>query len=202
MGKERRTICKTAKSMRFRRFLLAFVLAVTAVVSASILSASRACAHDPRFACSPRSASKPVTIPDPTKSWAFYGRLAAGQQDHYVFTTVEPLRVPISLLVDLRDASDPTRPGATLYDDSGTALATVDLSRATRFYEPFSRVNYLTSSDRSILLMPGRYTIIVTVHDGRSPQRYALAVGEREGFSVLEIPFLAGAIYRIHNRRF
>ena len=186
-----------------KRVLLVLAAVIVVLVIAEIFSAGRACAHDPRFACSPRSESNPIVISDATKSWAFYGRLAGDQEDHYVVTTASGAqRIPMSILVDVRDAANPARPRATLYDQSGRTLASVDLANAQPFYEPFSRVRYLTSPERLVDLGAGTFTIVIAMQHGGAAQRYTFAFGRDERFGVLEIPYLLGAIYRVHNRRF
>ena len=177
---------------------LAFLVAVTLV--SGVLSASVACAHDPRFACSPRDA-RPVVIADPEKSWAFYGHLAPGRPDRYLVRAPAAFAVPVQLLVDRRDAANPARPLATIVDGSGKTLATIAIDRNDTFFEPFSRVTYLESPDRIVRFPAGTTWIDVAMHGGDS-QRYTLAVGSEERFSALEVPYLLGAVYRIHARSF
>jgi hypothetical protein len=107
----------------------------------------------------------------------------------------------VQLLVDQRDAVNPARPAATI-SASGRALATIDLVRAQAFYEPFSGVTYFESPARVVAFPAGTSTITVTMHGGGTAQRYVLAVGSQERFSVWEMPYLLGAVYRIHTRRF
>ena len=45
-------------------------------------------------------------------------------------------------------------------------------------------------------------TVVVSMQGGSTPQRYVFAVGEEERFSLLEMPYLLGAAYRIHERKF
>jgi len=167
---------------------------------AGVFSAGTACAHDPRFACSPRPASSPVAIGDVVKSWAFYGRLASPQRDYYDFSTAVPLRIPVDLLVDKRDAANPARPSLIVEGANQREIMRLDLSNPGTFDEPFSRVSYLSKSGE-LDLAPGRYTAVVSM-SGRSPQRYTFAIGRDERFGILEIPYVLGAVYRIHNRDF
>lgn len=185
-----------------KRALLAIAIALFVLVTADAFLAGRACAHDPRFVCSPRSRNDPVVVSDPKKSWAFYGDLGAGDTDHYLIQTPQTIAVPVQVLVDQRDAVNPARPVVTVAAASGRAIATIDLKRAQPFYEPFSRVTYLQSADRVLTLRAGTSTITVAMRGGDAPQRYALAVGSDERFSVFEMPYLIGAVYRIHTRRF
>ncbi len=178
------------------------VAAFVVLFAAGVLSAGTACAHDPRFACSPRGADRPIRIADPTKSWAFYGDLGPRELDRYVFEVKRAAAIPANLLVDVRDAANPARPVAVVANARGTTVATLDLRAPVRFYEPFSHVHYLSSPVERLALQPGRYTIDVTMHGGTAPQRYTLAVGADERFGLTEIPFVLGAIYRIHNRKF
>lgn len=165
-------------------------------------SALPACAHDPRFVCSPRDAAHPVVVPDPQKSWAFYGGLRPGQRDVFTFTAARPLKVPWSLLIDRRDAPNPARPEATLADASGHPLARLDLRGAKPFYEPFSRSTYLESPDRTLDLPPGTYRIEVAMTGGGARQRYVIAIGEDERFGIGEVPYVLGAIGRIRALRY
>lgn len=185
-----------------KRALVLIAIVLLALFCAGVLSAARACAHDPRFACSPRDASNPVVITDPQKSWAFYGHLEGGRQDFYEIETPKTVDVSVQLLVDRRDADNPARPVARVADASGRLIATIDLVRMHQFYEPFSRVTYLESPDRIVRLPAGTSTVVVGMRAGAAPQRYTLAIGSDERFSILEIPYLLGAVARIHARRF
>lgn len=185
-----------------RRFVIAILVALVLIITAGAFSAQTACAHDPRFACSPRDATHPIVISDPAKSWAFYGRLSEGQEEYYSIQASSKIRVPIGILLDIRDAANPARPVASFYDRYGTLVGRIALSHPTRFYEPFSRVDYLSSGEREIPLAPGRSTVVIAMRGGSQPQRYAFAIGRDERFSVLELPYVAGALYRIHARKF
>ncbi len=185
-----------------QRVLLVLLASVALVVVAGIFSAGRACAHDPRFACSPRPASNPILISDPAKSWAFYGRLAGGGEDRYVVKTAVPQQIPANILIDTRDTLNPARPRATFYDVRGKTLATLDMRYAQPFYEPFSRVHYLSSPIRVITFQPGTTTIVIAMRGGNASQRYTFALGRDERFDLLEIAYLGGALYRIHNRKY
>ena len=176
----------------------AIALAVWVVVGS--LTAQTACAHDPRFVCSPRPQSHPVLIPDAGKSWAYYGSLASGQHDAFVFSIDRPLDVPWQLLVDRRDAFNPARPQATLSGPGGVAARVT--SEDTAFYEPFSRLSYVTSPDRTLHLQPGAYAVDVTMVRGDRPQRYVMAIGSAERFGLGEIPYVLGAIARIRAQRY
>lgn len=165
-------------------------------------TAQVACAHDPRFICSPRSAEHPVRIPDVGKSWAYYGGIGRGQSDTFAFTVDRTTQAPWNLLVDVRDANNAARPSATLYNAAGSAIARVGFADgATTFYEPFSRESYLESRTVNLSLSPGRYSVVVTM-PAAAPQRYVMAIGEAERFSPLEIPYVIGAIARIRALRY
>ena len=178
------------------------VAALAVVLIAGVFSANSACAHDPRFACSPRAASDSIDIPDPTKSWAYYGRLAPRTEDHYRFTMRDAARIPVSVLVDVRDGANPARPVVTILDEHAKIVARVDLSDPVTLVEPFSRVTYISSKDRLVTLERGAYTMLVAMQGATAEQRYTVAIGSAERFSIFEIPYVAGAIYRIHNRKF
>lgn len=185
-----------------KRALVAIVTSIAVVVVVGALSAGRACAHDPRFVCSPRPPADAVVVRDAAKSWAFYGRLSAVQSDHFTVSTARAIRVPTSLLVDERDAANPARPYLSVYDRRGSKVASIDMNRIESFYEPFSRVRYLSSQERSVQLSAGTYDFVVAMHGARSAQRYTLALGSEERFGVAELPFVLGAVVRIHNRDF
>lgn len=170
-----------------------FVLAFFAF---GFLSAQTACAHDPRFVCSPRE-DNPVVVPDPVKSWAYYGHLKESQHDAFTFTVAAPLHVPWNLLVDRRDAQNDARPYAVLSNLSGKPIAQLDFAAAAPFYEPFSRLHYLQTKTVDLQLAPGTYTIVVSMRGSGRRQRYVMAVGEAERFTPAEIPYVLGAIYRI-----
>ena len=175
-----------------------FVLVYCAI---GFFGAQTACAHDPRFICSPRD-GRAVEIPDPGKSWAYYGHLKAEQQDAFTFTVAAPLHVPWSLLIDARDSSDPARPYAIISDRSGREIAHLDFTHVAPFYEPFSRERYLQTNTLDLYLTPGTYTIAVSMRDGDRRQRYVMAIGDAERFTPAEIPYVLGAIYRIRARNF
>jgi len=74
------------------------------------------------------------------------------------------------------------------------------MNRSESFYEPFSRVRYLSSVERSVQLNAGTYDFVVGMYGAPSAQRYTLALGSEERFTVAELPFVLGAVVRIHNR--
>jgi len=179
-------------------------LALALWIGVGMFDAQRACAHDPRFACSPRDAAHPVHIGDPQKSWAFYGRLAPTQQDTYTFDVRRPLRVPWNLLIERSDAGKPSRPTAQIFNASGKEVAERTITAdATPFYEPFSGIHYLSSVNTRIALPRGAYRIVVSM-SGKPPtreaQRYVLAIGEDERFTIGEIPYVLGAVLRVRMR--
>lgn len=184
-----------------RKVLLSALSVVAFIVAISIGSAQVACAHDPRFACSPR-AGNPIGIPDPSKSWAYYGNLGPGQSDVYRFSISKPLDVPWNVLLDQRDAATPGRPAATITDGAGHVIAEANLDKPDTFYEPFSRQHYLISPDQTMHLAPGRYEVRVSMAGASGRQRYTLAIGEAERFSPLEFPYLVGAVLRIRAQRY
>jgi hypothetical protein len=165
-------------------------------------AAQRACAHDPQFPCSPRDASHAVRVADATRSTAFYGHLRAGETDVFELALTRPQAVPWNLLIDDRDVENPARPSATLSSADGRVLQTIDFRDATQAYEPFSRERYLATPIVSTQLKPGTYRVVVDMHGGSGSQRYVLAVGAAERWSVGEIPYLLGAIHRIRTQKY
>ena len=189
--------------MTRRRILRAAGLALLLLLAwlgSGYIGAQRACAHDPRFACSPRDSAHAIRIADPTKSWAFYGRLAPGQHDRYRFFLRHAATIPWNLLVEKHDATDPARPVATLTTASGRLIARATLARAQAFYEPFSGIAYLSSPPVNLHLLPGRYHIEIAMQGPGSAQRYVMAIGAQERFGLWEIPYVFGAISRIRTR--
>jgi len=180
-----------------RRILVAAAAALLVFAVAGYFSAGSACAHDPRFACSPRSAEHAIEVPDPQKSWAFYGHLEGEQEDVYAIEVRRALSVSWSLLVDRRDSGNPARPAIVVRDAAGRERAHLDFNRATNFYKSFSREWYVTTTAATLALAPGSYTAQVRMRNGRASQRYTFAVGDDERFSVAEIPYVFGAIGRI-----
>ena len=183
------------------RVALTLGAALVVWLAVGCFSAQVACAHDPRFVCSPRTGEHPVAIPDASKSWAYYGGLARNQSDAFALRIDRPVKVPWSLLIDRRDAGNPARPVGTLYDAAGNVVASVTFSARQSFYEPFSRESYVESSVVSLRLAPGRYSIVVRTTGGQR-QRYVMAIGEAERFSPFEIPYVVGAIARIRALRY
>ena len=185
----------------WKKFLLGALAVVALIVAISIGTAQVACAHDPRFACSPR-AGAPVMIPDPSKSWAYYGHLGPAQNDVYRFSISSPLDVPWNVLLDKRDAAIAGRPVATITDGARHVVAVANLDHPKTFFEPFSRESYLISPDQTLHLLPGRYEVRVSMAGASAIQRYTLAIGEAERFSLLEFPYLTGAIARIRMQHY
>jgi hypothetical protein len=177
-----------------KRALIFIVAAVTLVATVGFFSAGRACAHDPRFACSPRGQDRPIHITQPEKSWAFYGHLSAAEVDHYTVDTLRSIVVPVQILIDERDAGNPARPVAKIKDAAGRSIGAIDLASGHPFFEPFSRVRYLESPDRLIRFSAGTSTITVSMRDGSASQRYVLGIGSAERFSASEIPYLRGSL--------
>ena len=167
---------------------------------AGVFSAGTACAHDPRFACSPRPASSPVAIGDVVKSWAFYGRLASPQRDYYDFSTAVPLRIP-SIFSSI-NAMPPTPARPSLIVEGANQRE----NHAPRPEQPrhvrravFTRL--VSEQERRTRSCPW------PLHRGRldeaaAAQRYTFAIGRDERFGILEIPYVLGAVSRIHNRDF
>ena len=174
-------------------------LALLTWLIAGFSSAQQACAHDPRFVCSPRAENDAVRISTPTKSWAFYGHLRDGQSDTYSASLDHAARIPWSLLIDDRDAANPARPSAQLYDAAGKLVEELLFAPTEAFYEAFSREHYQTTKPHWITLRAGTYRIVVLMHGGHAPQRYTMALGEQELFGVADIPFVLGALHRIRS---
>lgn len=141
-------------------------------------------------------------IPDPQKSWAYYGRLARGQRDVYRVVLRNRLTVPLSISIEKADEVNPGRPHVVVRDSSARAVATVPFDRVQAFYEPFSRISYLTTPSRELQLSSGTYSIAVTMDGATLPQRYVLAVGSLERFTLGEIPYVIGAVHRIRAREY
>ena len=177
-----------------------FLILVVVIVITGVLSARGACAHDPRFVCSPRDETHAVTVPDPGKSWAFYGGLQGTQVDTFKFHVSATLDVPVSLLVDTRDRSNPALPVATISNDLGRPVAQIDFAGASEFYEPFSHLSYLQTKERTLKLQPGSYSVYIRVRAAAVRQRYTFAMGAAERFSIFEIPYVGGAILRIRSQ--
>ncbi|MHB8461945.1 MAG: hypothetical protein ACYDA1_04810 [Vulcanimicrobiaceae bacterium] len=182
--------------------LLVAVIAAGVWFIAGWSDAGRACAHDPRFACSPRPDTHPIAITDPQKSWAFYGRLGSGQTDTYTVSTAKAVTVPWQLLIERTDEGNAARPRALVRNQQGREIATLDLrSDATQtFFEPFSRIDYLATIAKPLTLTSGTYTITVGMEPSGTPQRYVMAIGQDERFGLGEIPYVFGAIRRVQTR--
>jgi hypothetical protein len=178
------------------RWSVVVVLALAVWLGFGFFGAQRACAHDPRFACSPRDEQHAIAIMDPAKSWAYYGRLRPGQRDVYGLFVNDVMSVPVSVLIEKVDASNAARPVLTVVDSSGRVVARRNLRKPVEFFEPFSRIDYLTSEQTAVLLEPGLYQAFVDMRGGGGAQRYVFAVGAEERFGVGEIPYVLGAIWR------
>jgi hypothetical protein len=184
------------------RSLGILVLALAVWLGFGFFAAQKACAHDPRFACSPRDEQHAILISDPSKSWAYYGRLAPGERDVYGFFANRTMSVPVSVLIEKQDAGNPARPQLVVVDEKLHTVAMRDLSAPSAFFEPFSRIEYLTSPQTPVALEPGRYEAVVKMVGGTAPQRYVFAIGEDERFGFGEIPYVFGAIRRVQTAGF
>jgi hypothetical protein len=180
------------------RTVLVLVLALAVWLGFGFFGAQRACAHDPRFACSPRDEQHTILISDPAKSWAYYGLLGNGQRDVYGIFVKNAMAVPVSVLIEKGDVGNAARPVLTISDMHDRVVATRDLRAPTEFFEPFSRVEYLTSDQGDVSLVPGLYQAFVTMRGGSSPQRYVFAIGREERFGLGEIPYVLGAMRRVN----
>jgi hypothetical protein len=184
---------------RIFRWSAVVVLALAVWLGFGFFGAQKACAHDPRFACSPRDEQHAIAVVDPGKSWAYYGRLAPGQRDVYGLFVNDVMSVPVSVMIEKTDASNAARPVLTVVDSAGSVVARRDLRNASEFFEPFSRLDYLTSEQAAVGLQPGLYQAFVDMRGGATAQRYVFAVGSDERFGVGEIPYVLGAVWRVRT---
>lgn len=160
-----------------------------------------------------RGYSDAVGIPDPTVSWAVYGFIEApGNVDYYYFDLKEGMNVYTELLVPANPVYEDFRPSYVIIGPgvsgsdavpfevhSGTGVLVVDSPAGAReiFHEPFTGISYYRGIRKHTpLTVPGRYYL--AVFDSRHNQGdYVLAVGEKESFSVFDLPGIITAVIRI-----
>jgi hypothetical protein len=140
-----------------------------------------------------------VTVPDPLKSWAFYGTLhGAGETDLFRFTMRQGDRLVVSLQVPEATGPVPvlvimgpglstsgTLPSGVEVPPGSPAVVIAGVRPPRPFYEPFSpAAAYRVASLDTTVTVGGEYRVAVAGPGGETP--YGLAIGYLEEFSPAE----------------
>lgn len=156
--------------------VLLSVLIILLLLHPAIVSA-----HQPRVV----GKGNHVEIKKPEVSQAFYAELT-GQPDIYSLTVSKTLEFYLSILVpDLPDR----RIDFEVNVVDGNSRALISLPGSDHdwkpFFEPFVADRYLQGPEKSLILAPGRYQIVVSNPDNNG--KYVLSVGRSERFTLTEI---------------
>jgi hypothetical protein len=198
-----------------RTITLAFAIILLSLLPALALLCCPAEAHKPIIeARDVTGYDDAIYVPDPGISWAIYGYLdSADDADYYAFDIRSPLNVSAGILVPVNDVYKDFRPSFAIVGpgNNGTAappfavppgigVRIFDMPRDSgTFYEPFGGVEYWQSPTSHVWLdRPGRYYVVVF---DRSHARgdYVLVIGERESFSLADLPGVLRDVLRIRS---
>ncbi len=157
-----------------------------AVVTAGLMLALAApvAAHDPIFLTADQASPETGPyLPDGTISWAIYGSFTeAGETRGFEFDLRDGDDLYASLLIPNLEPElslpDAELPYAELTLPNGEVLNLEPEIREV-FDEPFSSTSYVTLVELKEPASAGRHTIVV---HSRGPERFVVAVGEREEF--------------------
>jgi hypothetical protein len=173
-------------------------------------------AHNPIFEETDTSSySNALLIPDPDISYAHYGFLDSTYDiDYYYFDLKGKLNVSSQLNVPKNVKYEdfyPTyviigpgidyRPEGLPFElpDGYGALAfdTGTMGSRDEFYEPFSGITYYRSpKNYTTFETPGRYYIVVYDKEQKKGD-YVIAVGDKESFSIWDIPRVIIAVIKL-----
>lgn len=156
-------------------FLKAIVITACFLMVPSVIFA-----HQPNY----ENTNILVEIKNPDISQAFYGELQ-GQPAVYKINTTEQLTLYTGLLVpDLKDS----RVDFTLdiYDSQNKLIKKLESSSWGKYFEEFARDDYLKGPDYKAEVQAGNYTLVLL--NPQNQGKYVLVVGEKENFSLLEMP--------------
>jgi cytochrome b involved in lipid metabolism len=156
---------------------------ITGVLAFSIISGGVAHAHQPVVLLdSDKSAAAGPLLVDGTLSFAVRASFSkAGQKKAFraQFNQGDSLAVQY-LIVDKKPESalrTKSMPTLVITDPAGSKV-TMKLSERTKFYEPYSKVNYLYLGRYNAEAQSGIYSFVIT---SKSKAAITIAVGEKEG---------------------
>lgn len=161
------------------------------------LAAGIASAHQPDFV----SSKTRLAVREPEISKAYYGFLP-NQPVMYVISSSAPFRLYVSLLVpDLPEISKDISATVVYQDGSIVARLNGQESDWVRWHEKFAGDEYWQGPEFQKDVAGGTYTVIVSSPDNNW-DKYVLAIGERESFSLISWPETEKEIMTIKTQFF
>jgi len=141
-----------------------------------------ASAHQPRLV----GTKGLVQVQNPEISQAFYGQLNGTYQD-FKIDSAKPFELSANILApDLPMLKTDMSAEVFKLTPATTSLAVLDGAKFawTQFYEPFAGDSYLKGPEFKQEVGAGQY--LIRVFSSNDKGKYALAIGERESFSLSE----------------
>jgi uncharacterized protein YhhL (DUF1145 family) len=195
---------------------LALALLLGAFLMTPLLS-GQAAAHSPEFPSDNDSLANAWEIHDPSKSWAIYAELEAGQVDYYYMELEQGDRILLNLIVPVYEGDRDFLPVMALMgpglDDVGTLPSQVEVPEGYGHvlvegeledeptYEPFSPGSYYNVSWYDAPAAETGIYYVAVFESGTSAGEggnYGFPVGYRETFTLGEmvsIPFSLVEVY-------
>lgn len=158
------------------RTFLKFII----VIACFLILPKAVFAHQPNY----EDSNTLIEIKDPDISQAFYGELN-GQPAVYRIDTAELLNLYVGLLVpDL--AGSRTDFVLDIFDSKNNQIYKLSGDKWEKYFEEFARDDYLKGPDYKAEVPAGNYTLVLS--NPQNQGKYVLVVGEKENFSLLEMP--------------
>jgi len=176
-----------------------------------VIAATPVVAHVPAFPADNTSPADAVTVPNPTKSWVFYDRLAACGTVYYRVTVPDDTRFVVSVFTPIGTTVTPSiavlEPGSATPSSAPPQVSVPDGMTVTTYpgegpsvptFEPFtpSAIAETATVDRTVDT-GGTYLIAVYDAANRSGP-VGVTVGYREEFSATEFLRVPFDVVRIH----
>jgi len=182
------------------------------VVVLSALLATPALAHVPDFTAENTSPATAHEVDPPTKSWAIYDELAAGQVKYYELRLAAGERLELALFTPGGGPFEPSMavmsPALASSDavpdrvavPEGYGVVAVDGEKAAEpTFEPNTpAANYDVAAFGRSVEEGGRYVVAVYEPDGRAG-KVGVVAGDRESFTVEQYVTVAFDLYRIYR---
>jgi len=162
-----------------------------------LIVAGTASAHQPNYV----NDKTWVKITEPEISKAYYGILP-DKSVKYVISGIVPFSLYVNLLVpDLPEINQNISALVMYQDGKVVARLEGDKFKWTRWYEEFAGDWYWKGPEFKQIVSAGTYTIIVYSSDNNW-DKYVLATGETESFSISKYPEMEKQIYAIKTEFF
>jgi len=163
-----------------------FVLVVTCFLAVS------ASAHQPEYI----NDKSWVGVTEPEISKAYYGRLPQ-KPVKYIISTSSPFKLYLGLLVpDIPEVNKNVSVFVVYQDGTVVAKLLGEKFIWERWYEEFAGDWYFKGPEIEKNMPAGTYTVIVFSPDN-DWDKYVLAIGNRESFSLLDFPNMEKQLYKI-----